>query len=112
MESPMQKLIGVAGQALSTAHPILPAKLLELAGALAGELIELLERKNGFYAFESALHVMPAQSRGHETGLVDWNSEQLWIDEYQGLAKGLRHAVARKHRCADQRSSRWRKNSI
>jgi hypothetical protein len=89
MEGPMEKLIGVASHALSTAHPVLPAGLLELAGALAGELIELLERKNGFYAFESALHVMPAQSYAQETGLADWNSEQLWIHEYQGLAKGL-----------------------
>jgi hypothetical protein len=47
-----------------------------------------LEKKSGFYAFESALHVLPAQSCGAEIGLVDWNSEKLWIGQYQGLAEG------------------------
>ena len=89
MERPTEKLIRLGGAALSPAEPILPAGLLELAGPLAGELIELLKRKNGFYAFESALHVMPAQARGPEIGLADWNSESSWIHEYGGLAKGL-----------------------
>jgi len=89
MEKQLEKLIGIGGQALSGACPILPAKLLDRVGALAGELLEFLKKKNGFYAFESALHVMPAQACEFETGIVDWNSEQLWVDEYQGMAKGL-----------------------
>jgi hypothetical protein len=89
MERPTEKLIRVGGEALSPTEPILPAGLLDLAGPLAGELIEFLKKKNGFYAFESALHVMPAQACGPEIGLVDWNSEHLWIHEYGGMAKGL-----------------------
>ena len=89
MERSIEKLIGVGSQALSGTHPILPTGRSGLAGALADELIDLLKKKNGFYAFESALHIMPAQSCKPEIGLVDWNSQQLWIHEYQGMAGGL-----------------------
>jgi hypothetical protein len=87
METAIEKLLGLAGEPLGGTLPILPTSLLETAGILADELIELLNRKNGFYAFESALHILPAQSCGLEIGLIEWNSEQLWIHEYQGMAK-------------------------
>jgi hypothetical protein len=47
------------------------------------ELLDLLVRKNGFYAFESALHVFPMRSIRSEIGLVEWNSHSLWSGEYQ-----------------------------
>ena len=89
MERSIDKLVSIGGEALSRMNPILPPGLLELAGTMADELIALLKKKNGFYAFESALRVMPAETDGPEIGLADWNSEQLWIGEYQGMAKGL-----------------------
>jgi hypothetical protein len=45
-----------------------------------------LSCKNGFYAFESALHVFPI---GMKTGIMDlksWNSPDLWRDAYGNLA--------------------------
>ncbi|MEZ5344501.1 MAG: SMI1/KNR4 family protein [Pyrinomonadaceae bacterium] len=48
----------------------------------------MLTERNGFYAFESALHVFPSQSNGSEIGLEDWNRSTLWRDEYDGLAEG------------------------
>ena len=89
MERPTDKLIRIGGGALSAADPVLPSGLPDLAGSLAAELVEFLQKKNGFYAFEAALHVLPAQAGGPDMGLSDWNSEQLWIHEYGGLAKGL-----------------------
>jgi hypothetical protein len=89
MEQPTEKLIRMGGDALCAADPVLPLELLELAGPLAGEFADFLSRKNGFYAFESALHVMAAQACADEIGLADWNSEQLWIHEYGDLARGL-----------------------
>jgi hypothetical protein len=89
MERPTDKLIRIGGEALSLADPVLPSRLLDLAGPLADDLIGFLKRKNGFYAFESALHVRPAQTNGPDVGLADWNSEQLWINEYGDMAKGL-----------------------
>lgn len=48
----------------------------------------MLEQRNGFYAFESALHVFPLTGNP-ETGLEAWNSASLWRYEYQDLGEGL-----------------------
>jgi len=52
------------------------------------ELFQLLSRKNGFYAFEFALHVFPSDAR-RGISLEQWNSPTLWKDEYGSLAEGL-----------------------
>ncbi|MRT12486.1 SMI1/KNR4 family protein [Enterobacteriaceae bacterium RIT711] len=46
----------------------------------------MLNAKNGFYAFESALHVFPFETVGEDIGLLEWNSRDLWINAYQDLA--------------------------
>jgi hypothetical protein len=48
----------------------------------------MLEQKNGFYAFEFALHVFPLTS-DPETGLEGWNAGSLWRNEYEDLTEGL-----------------------
>jgi hypothetical protein len=50
------------------------------------ELGPLLTLKNGFYAFESALHVLPFRPTSGERGLEEWNSFHGWRADYQGLA--------------------------
>jgi len=55
---------------------------------LAAELSELLEARNGFYAFESALHVFPVEPASTET-LETWNAADGWRAAYGGMAKGL-----------------------
>ena len=89
MTHPISELIELGGPALGLPDPALPAASLDRAGAMADELSALLDHKNGFYAFESALRVLPARSCGPEIGLVEWNYEKLWIDEYRGMADGL-----------------------
>jgi hypothetical protein len=81
----LEKLITIGGHALSSAEPKIDADWLALT-ALADELTQLLLRKNGFYAFESALRVFPSESNGVEVGLAEWNSPELWINAYQGMA--------------------------
>lgn len=81
----LEKLISHASSPLSSNEPILSPRLLALAGNLAGELTGLLSRKNGFYALESALHVLPAQSSPGSMGLDQWNDESLWRGDYQGF---------------------------
>jgi hypothetical protein len=49
---------------------------------LAGELIELLRARNGFFAFGAALHVFPCESSDLSRGLVEWNMPGLWKHEY------------------------------
>jgi hypothetical protein len=57
---------------------------------LGAGLFRMLESKNGFYAFQQALHVFPLESGA--TGamtLEAWNSPSLWRSAYPGHCKGL-----------------------
>lgn len=58
------------------------------AYALGPELFHMLQQKNGFYAFEAALHVFPL-TIGPGAGLEAWNADSLWRSEYGDLAEGL-----------------------
>jgi hypothetical protein len=53
------------------------------------ELLRLLGLKNGFFAFESALHVFPAGRATAGYDLADWNDEGAWRQHYGSLAQGL-----------------------
>jgi len=57
-------------------------------GALGEGLRTLLRCLNGFYAFESALHVFSTARSGDEIDLNAWNSDVLWRFEYGDLAEG------------------------
>jgi hypothetical protein len=52
------------------------------------QLTELLAARNGFYAFESALHVFGSGSTVVGGSLEDWNDNNGWIASYGGLADG------------------------
>jgi hypothetical protein len=58
---------------------------------LPGRLNELLQSRNGFYAFESSLHVFPwlATPDPATMDLTRWNDDGLWRRGYDGLADGL-----------------------
>jgi hypothetical protein len=88
MTGSLDKLFSIAGSALCVAGPNISSEFLKLAGPLGGALVSLLTAKNGFYAFESALHVFSSESSSSEIGLTDWNASELWKEEYQGLADG------------------------
>jgi hypothetical protein len=45
----------------------------------------LLADKDGYYAFESALHLFPSRSVPGHIGVVEWNSRDLWKGEYGAL---------------------------
>ncbi len=49
----------------------------------------LLEIKNGFYAFENALHVFPATPGPDECSIPEWNADSLWREDYRGMANGI-----------------------
>lgn len=53
------------------------------------ELIRLAARRNGFYAFESALHVFPMVMPCDHLTAEDWNDPSLWKDQYGAAAKGI-----------------------
>ena len=55
------------------------------------ELIRMLAIKNGFYAFESALHVFPftAENWFENQDLVRWNTPSTWRQPYGEATRGL-----------------------
>jgi hypothetical protein len=114
----LQKLLSISDVALCNSEPNLPPSLRDLGGSVTHQLLELLQERNGFYAFERALHVLPsnclnsAVSIGPEalqpqTGSVlltkdnqdrlmgwpmdleRWNMDVLWRSEFGGAANGL-----------------------
>ncbi len=54
--------------------------------SLYQDLLDLLRCKNGFYLFESALYTRPFCTFEKQIGLLEWNSAELWINEYQTMA--------------------------
>jgi hypothetical protein len=82
MSSSLKQLLALAHRALSEAKPQLISSLLAEAGPLAGELADLLDARNGFFAYGPALHVLPTESTHLSWGLIDWNMPGLWKHEY------------------------------
>jgi hypothetical protein len=82
----VENLLAISSESLAPKPSMFPEFLR--AYTLGAELFHMLEQKNGFYAFEFALHVFPLTS-SPEAGLEGWNAESLWRNEYQDLADGL-----------------------
>src|SRR5262249_41658860 len=59
-------------------RPGVPQRLLT-------ELHRLLTKKNGFYAFESSLVVLPSSSESKIPGVAEWNNPSGWRRNYEGL---------------------------
>lgn len=55
-------------------------------GALLDELQHLLTLRNGFYALEGAIHLLPAAPSG--LTLSFWNASGTWRFAYEGLTDG------------------------
>jgi hypothetical protein len=85
MES-VEKLLSMSSEPLALRGVSVSIPDFESYGRLGVELLDLLRHKNGFYAFESALHVFPAASFDGEMTLSRWNSFGLWRREYGDLA--------------------------
>src|SRR6266568_426623 len=84
--SSIQKLLSIATEPLSRQTVTVNIPDFRSYGRLNEELLALLRLKNGFYAFESALHVLPAAPFENEMTLSRWNSFGLWRHEYGELA--------------------------
>lgn len=80
MSDALEELLSIAGPALGA-----PPTSSE---AVPRKLAPLLEARDGFYAFESALHVLPLDAEDDEMGLVAWNEASLWRRHYGDLADG------------------------
>jgi hypothetical protein len=85
----INKLLTIAGPALSAEAPVVSNALVDTARTLGRELLALLQHRNGFYAFEGALHVLPAGSISSPQNLAEWNSPDVWRSAYGDQAEGL-----------------------
>ena len=80
MDARLDELLSIASEAIG--EPIALSEFFEGWGELGRQLVEMLSRKNGFYAFESALLVRPLRGAASPRGVVEWNSPALWKGEY------------------------------
>ena len=80
------KLVSIASPALTAVRAESP--IFGSFGTVGAGLKALLELRNGFYAFESALHVYPAGAPEDTMSLERWNEPGLWRSAYDG-ADGL-----------------------
>lgn len=78
----VDKLLLNASPSLTNQIPWLSDELIDNAGILYEDLIKLLNKRNGFFAFEKALHVLPTHSNSQEIGINDWNAATLWKSAY------------------------------
>ena len=83
------RLLSTSGVALCNSEPRLPVSLVRMAGTGSDELLELLVERNGFYAFESALHIFPSNCSDSLMDIETWNTNTLWRDEFGAAAKEL-----------------------
>jgi hypothetical protein len=76
------QLLEKAGLPLIRQTPQLHAIPATVSSSAVEELSSLLTCRNGFYAFQDALHVFPAGDSESHIGFAAWNNEQLWRSEY------------------------------
>lgn len=80
------KLISLGGDQLCPSVADFRRDILDSWGKLENELANFLWQKNGFYAFESALHVFPSCRAERVMDLEKWNDPKLWIEHYDDMA--------------------------
>ena len=66
-----------------------PARASGAPGRVGDELSELLVARNGFYGYQSALHVLPAGNAFVGASLESWNAPDGWRASYGSMANGL-----------------------
>lgn len=82
------KLLELSSPAFSPGGTGIDLEACMQLGGVPKELASILGEKNGFHAFESALHVFPFNDAPSSFGLDTWNSGSGWRVEYGELASG------------------------
>jgi hypothetical protein len=84
----LEKLLELASSPVGSGPALLPVRPNNANGRLVGEWLQMLDRRNGFFCFESALHVFPSRSGAGVMGLSEWNAADGWRQEYKNLDRG------------------------
>lgn len=85
----IEKLLSISGEPLGRQPAVMDLVEFGECGQFKEQLMAVLCQRNGFYAFESALHVFPAATCEKEMTLSRWNSFGLWRHEYGSLAEKM-----------------------
>lgn len=80
-------MFSISSNQFSQEQVILAPEIKKIAGSLGDDLEKILREKNGFFAFECALRFFPCIDTKESFGLSNWNSDNLWRDDYEGLAE-------------------------
>lgn len=84
----VEKLLSISSEPLASTTPDNLGLVKDFP--LGFELLSMLQHKNGFYAFASALHVFPITSEPVSgKNLAEWNSDSLWRSDYGDLTSRL-----------------------
>lgn len=67
----IERLVDLGSGPIATQEDTAPPSLMPLLGIC-----------NGFYAFESALHVFPSTAAPGERGADEWNAQELWRNAF------------------------------
>lgn len=91
MHNYLEKLLSISSQSLLPGKPYIEHRYTALLGGLNDEIYKVLNIRNGFYAFESALHFFSATEESHKEtiDINEWNRDDLWKKEYGDLADSL-----------------------
>lgn len=84
----LHKLLQISGPSLGPSPDEFTVARGTFDPSLLEQLRALLSTRNGFYAFESALHVFSTKPQEDEQSLGAWNSDLLWRSDYGGMADG------------------------
>src|SRR5262245_18018467 len=80
METGINGLLSIASGPIGP--PVVQSNQFARWDNLGNGLEELLKRRNGFFAYESALLVRPFQSDSAPLGVLDWNAPAFWKSQY------------------------------
>jgi hypothetical protein len=84
----LTKLLSIGGPAVAPDPSMDDFSELNINGVFGNQLREFLQQRNGFFAFESALHVFPDSVSSNIFSVQQWNSSNLWRHEYGDLGQG------------------------
>ena len=83
------KLVSVGSDALEKSEDEFDFSNLFTKKEMIEEAEKFYSLKNGFYAFESALHVFPISERDDIMSFQKWNSKHLWRAGFPELEKDV-----------------------
>jgi hypothetical protein len=83
-----RQILSNVGSTQVRTDPVTSRQIVDSFGEQrSASVLSVLEFKNGFYAFEGALHVFSDLGTKDEYGIIEWNSDDLWRRAYAGMAE-------------------------